>query len=126
MPNLYEFRAQFGTPVNPGTFRHQITWQRRGQTGQQSTFGVPAINWGDLVTLRAEVKSLAGRELTAMQQRWAEAKYQITQHYYTGLTTDDRISWYVDGAVKTLDVLDVQDPSGMGRFQVVIAKDHAE
>jgi head-tail adaptor len=125
MPNFRQFDSQFGTPLNPGTLRHQITWQRKTE-GAQNTYGEPAITWADVVTLRASVRSLAGRELFAAQQKWAEAKYAIEQHYYAGLTPEDRISWYIDGAVKTLDVLDVQDIAGTGRAQNVIAKDHIE
>lgn len=125
MPNQSQFREQFGAPLNPGTLRHQITWQRKGVTGQNS-FGEDAYTWGDLVTLKASVQNLNGRELFAVQQKWAEARYRITQHFYSGLTPKDRISWYDDGVVKTLDVLDIQDTAGTGRVQTVIAMDHVE
>jgi head-tail adaptor len=114
--------------LNPGCLRHQITWQRKNVVGQDSyggeTLGTPA--YLQVVNCRAEVTALQGRELSAAQQRWAEAKWQIKQHWYRGLTPDMRISWYIDGEVRTLDVLDIQDPAGTGRMQVITAKDHVE
>ena len=111
--------------LDPGRLRHQITYQRQTVSGQ-NTFGEDVVAWTNIVTLKAEVRSLAGRELYAVAQKWAEARYVIEHHYYLGLKPEDRISWYVDGEVKTLDVLDVQDGAGAGRVQKVIAKDHIE
>lgn len=114
--------------LNPGILRHQITWQRENVTGQDGfgsdILGTPA--YLNVATCRAEVKHLAGRELEAAQQRWAEAKYQITQHYSRGLSNAMRISWYIDGQVRLLDVLAIKDVSMLNRIQVITAKDHVE
>lgn len=118
-------RVDQGRTVNPGVLRHQITWQRKTVTGQDS-FGADVVTWPDLVTCRAQVKELQGRELTAVQQRWAEAKYEILQHRHAGLKESDRISWYIDGEVRTLDVLGIQDPPGTARYLLIVAKDHVE
>lgn len=120
MPRVDESRI-----LNPGILRHQITWQRKAVTGQNS-FGEATYTWADVVTCRAQMKQMQGREFEAAQQRWPDARYQIIQHHYAGLDSEMRISWYVDGAVLTLDVLDIADRPGTGRYQIITAKDHQE
>jgi head-tail adaptor len=115
--------------LNPGRLRHQITWQRKNVSGIRSSFGDDIAGdpaYLNVVTCKAEIASLEGRELEAARQLWSEARYKITQHYYAGLTTDLRISWYIGGEVKTLDVLDIQDPLQTARVQIIYAKDHIE
>ena len=80
----------------------------------------------NVLTCRASVRSLFGRELEQAQQRWAEARYRIEQYYVPGLEREMQIDWYVDGVTRTLDVLDIADESGMGRYQTITAKDHPE
>jgi head-tail adaptor len=125
MPNFRAYTDQFGQPANPGTFRHQITYQRRTVTGQNS-FGDDTATWANHATIYASVRALVGRELAAVTQIWAEARYKIEHHYYPGITPQDRISWYMDGVVKLLDVLDAGDAAGRGAVQVIYAKDHVE
>lgn len=112
--------------LNPGLARHQITWQEKRVTAQNS-FGEDVYTWSDVVTLRARVRSLGGRELAQARQMWPDARYEIEQPYYAGLDPMMQISWYVDGSTtKTLDVLDIQDQPGSGRYQIVLAKDHGD
>lgn len=111
--------------LNPGLLIHQIRWQEKVSTGLNSS-GEDTYEWQEVVTCRAQIKTIAGRELEMARQRWAEAKYEITQHWFSGLRPDMQITWYIGGEERTLDVLDVRDPAGTGRVQVVIAKDHIE
>lgn len=112
--------------LNPGLLRDQITWQRKVLASPyQNSYGEDVYQWSDLLTCRAQVKALSGRELETAQQRWAEAQYVIRQHYYAGLKRSDRIAWYVDGETRHLDVLDVADRDGIGAAQTVIAKEWA-
>ena len=111
--------------LNPGTLRHQITWQGRTVSGQDS-FGTDVSTPRDLLTCKAEVLGMQGRELIAAQQIWADARYKIRQHYYSGLKPDMRIAWWIDGETRVLDVLDIQDPTGLRQVQVIYAKDHVE
>ncbi len=111
--------------LNPGALRHQIMWQRKNVLGQDASGGdVLQDPWPDVVTCKAEIRSLSGRELELVQQKWAEARYQITQHFVRGLNTDMRVSWFVDGDTKILDILDVSDPVGTSRYQIAIARDY--
>lgn len=123
MPNYRAFDEDYGRLLNPGALRHQVTYQQKNITSRNS-FNEPQYTWQNVVTLKAQVKTLRGRELEAAQQRWAEAQYEIRHHRYSGLNEEMQISWYVDGQVKTLDLLSIGDPPGMGRYQCVYAKDH--
>lgn len=115
--------------LNPGDLRHQITWQRRNVTGARNSFGREILGspeYANVVTCRAQIESGAGKEVALAQQVFAEAKYVIRQHFSAGLTPALRISWYIQGQVRTLDVLDIQDECGLGRVLKIIAKDHVE
>lgn len=109
--------------LNPGVLRHRVTWQAKAVSGQNS-FGEDVITWPDVVTLAAQVTALQGDELMRAQQYFALAKYKITQHFYSGLQEAMRIAWFVDGRQLYLTVLNINDPSGTGRYQTVIAKDY--
>lgn len=116
------YRIDEGQVLNPGVLRHQITWQSKTITGQNSA-GEDIVSWVDVITVKCQVKSLQGREVEATRQRWAEAQFHVKQHYVPGMERIDRGYWLVDGAVQYLDILDIQDPVGTGRFQVIMAKE---
>lgn len=126
MPSIS--RIDEAARLNPGVLRHQITWQRKNVIGRNSfgedTYGDPA--WLNHLTCKAQVKELNGRELERLQQTWAEVKYEIKQYRSAGLKSEMRLSWYIDGQVRTLDVLGILDPPGTGMYQLVYAKDHVE
>lgn len=122
MPVGREYVQLWGIPLNPGRLTESITYQRKSVTGENS-FGEDVYSWVDLQVMRADVRNLAGKELQSAQQRFAEAQYQIIQHYVAGLQRKDRIAWLKDGAYRYLDVLDIQDRVGTGRQQEVLAKE---
>lgn len=108
--------------LNPGALRHQITWQRKVTSGYNS-YGEDQYTWQDFLTCRARVEGAPGRnEIQEAMQKWAEAEYLITQHFAPGLLANMRICWYVDGEVIYLDVLNIDDPPGTGRFQKILAR----
>lgn len=107
--------------LNPGLLRHQITWQVKSVSGQDG-FGQDIFVWADFLSCRARVEADLGRESEQFQQRWAEADYVLTQHFYNGLLPEMRIAWLDDGVMKYLDVLSIQDPAGTGRYQKVVCK----
>lgn len=115
-------RMDEGRAVNPGLFRHQITWQRKNVTGQNS-FGEDIYEWVQFAQVKCQVKEIQGREVQAQGQRWAEARYEIVQHYIYGLAEKMRGSWYVDGVVRYLDIIAVSDSVQTGHFQTVYAKE---
>ena len=111
-----------GRAVNPGLFRHQITWERKNVAGQNS-FGEDIYEWVQFAQVKCQVKEIQGREIQAEGQRWAEAHYEIVQHYVYGLAEKMRGSWYVDGVVRYLDIMAVSDSVQTGHFQTVYAKE---
>jgi SPP1 family predicted phage head-tail adaptor len=117
------YRIDESLILNPGVLRHQITWQGKAVTGQDS-MGQDSGGWADVLTCRADVKSLEGHELEIAQQKWAESRFRVIQHYSKGLTDKMRIAWLVDGKMLYLDVLDISDPPGIGRYQIVTTKDY--
>jgi head-tail adaptor len=108
--------------LNPGLLRHRVTWQRKSVTGQNS-YGEDIWEWQDIVTVSCQVKPLTGRETQDAQQRWAEAKYKIVQHWYAGMELVDRGAWWYDGAMRYLDILDIQDRAGILRVMDITAKE---
>jgi SPP1 family predicted phage head-tail adaptor len=109
-------------PLNPGILRHQIVWQRKKVT-DRSSMGEAQFEWVDVLICKAQVKPLQGREIEAAQQRWAEARYRITQHYVAGLNQAERGVWSIDGETRYLDILDIQDRGGVGRVMDILAKE---
>lgn len=104
--------------LNPGSLRHTIVVQRCTKT--QDSYGQDVATWSDLITMYAQVRAMAGREMEAANQTVAEARFKIrTWKPETTINREDRIVW--DG--RTLDILDVEDPSGVGREIVILARE---
>lgn len=110
-----------GEILNPGLLRHQITWQVKALSGQDS-FGVNIYTWTDLLKCRARVQATSGKEFAQVMQRFAEADYVLTQHFSKGLSEQMRIAWLVDGGTTYLDVLSIDDPAGTERYQMITCK----
>ncbi len=126
------FRVDEAQPLNPGVLRDQITWQRKVNAdldehgmpiSQQNSFGEDIFDWTDVITVKAQIKGVTGSEMGAAGQRWAEAKYQIRQHYVPGLQPGYRGAWLVNGEMRYLDILDIADQSGTGRVLTIMAKE---
>lgn len=111
--------------LNPGLLRHRITWQTKAVTSRND-FGEDVYSWVDVVSVACQVKPLAGREMQAAQQRWAESKYRIVQHYVPGMERAERGAWFVDGEYRYLDILDINDRAGIGRVMEITAKEWTE
>jgi head-tail adaptor len=109
-------------PLKPGVLRHQIAWRRKVVTGQNG-FGEDDFTWQLVVLVKAQVRPAGGREREAMGQRWAEAEHVVRQHYVPGMDRAERGDWTVDGVMHYLDILDVQDEGGLGRTQLIAAKE---
>lgn len=111
-------------PMNPGLLRHEITWQEKRSPANRNTFGEHEVEWMEVVTMRARVQELMGRELDTARQKWAEARYKITQHWVSTMKRAQRGAWpQYDGSVRYLDILDVQNEGGLGMVQVIYAKE---
>lgn len=121
---LREYRDQFGSVQNPGTYRDTISYEAPAITGQNA-MGEDTVEWRPYAICRGNVEPLSGRELEAVRQRWAEAQYRITHAFISGLHREMRIAWYTQGERRYLDVLNVEAPA-LGRYVIVTAKDHVE
>lgn len=88
----------------------------------QNTYGEDVTTPITVGTFWARVEFLAGRELSLMQQKWAEARYRITMRRQPGVTLqrEQSITW--NG--QTLDILDIQGPGTRMPAWTLIAKDH--
>jgi len=106
----------------PGQFRHQITWQVRS-LGARTASGQQDYTWADRLTTKCAVRSLSGRELENASRIWAEARFEIQQPYSAGMSAEWRGAWWADGAMRYLEVLDIQDRDGTGRWQWIIARE---
>ncbi len=115
-------RRDGGVTVDPGLLRHSIVWQQK-VVASQNAFGEDVYDWQDVLSCRAQVRSLSGMELQSAQQRWAESQYGILQYYSPGLATTMRISWNDNGTTRYLDVLNISDKAGTRRRLDVIAKE---
>lgn len=116
------YRIDGGRVVNPGAFRHRIIWQEKAITGQDS-FGQDIYSWRDVVSCSAQVRELQGRELQSAQQRWAEAKYMIQQHYDARPRVAHRIAWFNRSTWLYLDPIDIPDQAGTGLVLDIAAKE---
>lgn len=69
----------------------------------------------------AEILALRGRELDAMQQVWAEAKFKVLIRFRDEVTIQrkDKIAW----GARTLDILDAEDPDQRRREIQLICRE---
>lgn len=118
-------RVDESKTLNPGLLRHRITWQQKTVTGQDS-FGQDIFTWSDITSVSCQVKPVTGREKESAEQRWAEARYRIVQHYVPGMDRVDRGAWWVDGEYRYLDIIDINDRAGIGRVMEITAKEWTE
>lgn len=77
--------------INPGEFRHVITFQKLGNT--QDDYGAPIEQWNNTLTTRAGIYPLSGREFYAAETVNSEVTHKINMRYMTGLTPDMRIKF---------------------------------
>lgn len=106
---------------NPGLLRHQITWQQKTVSGQNSA-GEDIFAWSTFRTCRVEIKSTTGQEFERVMQIWPEADYVVQQNFLLGMLPDMRGSWFVDGAVIYLDILDISDPINNRAYQEIVCR----
>ena len=105
-------------PLDPGSLRNQITVQRCTKT--QNSYGEDVPTWSTLLTMNAEVRAMTGREMEVARQTAAEARFKIRSwNPPVTIRREDRIIW----GDRTLDILDAEDPTGVGREIVILAKE---
>jgi len=86
-----------------------ITIKEKTVSGQDSR-GADEYTWTDVVSVWASIRPMSGREMEAAHQIWAEARFRFfIEPYVDGIQRDMVITW----GTRTLNILDVEDPSGM-------------
>jgi hypothetical protein len=109
-----------------GQFDQEVNFYRANPTGAQNAAGEPIFGAPTLVWYTwAEVSPIMqqGREMAAVSQRWAEARYRLRfWRPDVDLKLDDWAEW--NG--QTLDLLDIQGPGTRDAQWTVFTKDHVE
>lgn len=70
------------TTIRAGRLRQSVTIQQRPE--QTDDYNQPSGDWQDVITVRADVVDLTGKELVATQKVVAEATVKITMRGYPG------------------------------------------
>ncbi len=121
------FRVDETGILNPGVLRHHLEFYRL-TADSQNTFGEDVVTREKYADARGQIKNLQGRELEQAMQRWAESRYEVTCHFFDGVSPKDEID--VDGGADvpggtTLNILDASDVSGTRRILTIICRDYA-
>ncbi|MCJ8008116.1 phage head closure protein [Lederbergia wuyishanensis] len=80
--------------INPGEFRHVITFQKL--QGTQNDYGEEIkdpIEWEEILTVRAGIYPMSGREFFAAETVNSEVTHKINMRYVPGITSDMRIKY---------------------------------
>jgi SPP1 family predicted phage head-tail adaptor len=73
-----------------------------------------------IVTCWAEIRSLMGREFEAIQQKFAEARLKIRiRQTDTAIQRKDYFTW----GSRTIDILDIEDPTGERKEMVLYCRE---
>lgn len=114
--------ADGALPLDPGQLRDFIVIERKTITGQND-YGEDVIAWVEVCRLWCHVKAMVGRELEAMRTIHAEARFKIRSWYPAiVIQREDRARW----GGRTLDILDAEDPDGVGRELVIYAREFVD
>ena len=111
-------RLDTSLPLNPGNLRDWVVFQRPVKT-QNSMGEDVTTSYVPVVSCWCHVRALSGREMEAVQQIWAEARFRVRTWYVSGLQRQDVGFW----GDRRLDVLDAEDPDGRGREIVIFARE---
>ncbi|MGC7561340.1 phage head closure protein [Pasteurella sp. PK-2025] len=77
--------------MNIGKLRHRITLQK--QVNTLNEYGAAVTKWGNVATIWAEIKPLAGREYFSAQQVQSEITTQIFIRYLPGVLPTMRVKF---------------------------------
>lgn len=105
--------------MNIGKMDRQIVLQRK--TTVKDSIGYPVETWATLATVWADVRPVSGREALgsgeALGRLLGSQTAQMFIHFYSGLTTADRISY--DG--KTWEIRYIREV-GRGEMTEIVAE----
>ena len=105
-------------PLDPGLRRDYLTFESPTKT--QDSYGQDVITWSTYMQTYGNVRAMTGRELEAVQQRWAEARFKIRIPYPPiRVNREDRIRY--GSPERTLDIIDAEDQDGVRSEMVIYA-----
>jgi SPP1 family predicted phage head-tail adaptor len=94
--------------MSAGIRRNYITIKRKAITSYDS-HGQPVYTWATVANAWANIVPMSGREMQAVSQLWAEARFRFDiEPFIDGVQRDMIIVW----GARTLNILDVEDPTG--------------
>ena len=76
--------------INPGEFRHIITFQKKSEI--QNSYG-EENNWDDVITTRAGIYPISGKEFFAAETVNSEVTHKINMRYIPDISADMRIKF---------------------------------
>lgn len=103
--------------MNPGLFRHRITFQSFNETTNEN--GFPVQDWTDVKTVWAMIKTLQGREYYEAAATQNENTVRFVIRYTTGINPDMRIK-YKD---RTFEILSIINDDELKKTLTIIAKE---
>lgn len=94
--------------INPGEYRHVITIQQK--TGTQNDYGEEIEDWVDVVTIRAGIYPINGKEFFAAETVNSEITHKVNMRYIPNktITPDMRIR-FQDRYLQILSVINFQE-----------------
>jgi SPP1 family predicted phage head-tail adaptor len=103
--------------MNPGRFRHRITFQSFIETTNEN--GFPVQDWTDVKTVWAMIKTLQGREYYEAATTQNENTVRFVIRYTTGINPDMRIKY----KERTFEILSVINDDERNITLTIIAKE---
>jgi SPP1 family predicted phage head-tail adaptor len=103
--------------MNPGLFRHRVTFQSFVETTNEN--GFPVQDWTDVKTVWAMIKTVSGREYYEAAATQNENTVRFVIRYTTGINPDMRIK-YKD---RTFEILSVINDDERNITLTIIAKE---
>lgn len=76
---------------NAGSYRHPITFQR--QTSSTNEYGEKIISWTDIVTTRAGIYPISGKDYISAVESNSEITHKVNLRYVPNITADMRIQF---------------------------------
>jgi SPP1 family predicted phage head-tail adaptor len=104
--------------MNPGLFRHRITFQSFSETTNEN--GFPVQDWTDIKTVWAMKKTLQGREYYQAAATQNENTVRWVIRYTKGLTPDMRI---IDQNGQVYEIVSIINDDGRNTTLTIIAKE---
>lgn len=103
--------------MNPGLFRHRITFQSFNETTNEN--GFPVQDWTDVKTVWAMIKTLQGREYYEAAATQNENTVRFVIRYTTGINPDMRIKY----KERTFEILSIINDDELKKTLTIIAKE---